>query len=163
MNLYELAQSFKEVEQKLNLADSDDELQFYADTLDSIEVVFEEKIENIAKWIKNLDAEEEALYNEEKRLNARRKAISNRKESLKNYALQAMQLKDVTNVRGEVLKINIRNNAPSLVVQDGANIPKGYYIPQEPKLDRTALKQAVKQGAKYDGVALVSSQSIVIK
>ena len=56
-----------------------------ADKLSELEMQYSDKVENIALWIKNLAADAEALSNEIKNLQGRKKACENKIDSLKKY------------------------------------------------------------------------------
>ena len=79
MNLYELSQNY------LAVQDMDLEPETLKDTLDSIEDAIEDKAENIAKWIRNLEADKKAFEEEEKRFKEKKQAADNRIKSLKLY------------------------------------------------------------------------------
>ena len=49
---------------------------------------------------------------------------------------------------------SLRPGTPSLMVIDEAAIPKIYWEPQEPRLNRQELASELKQGAEISGVAL---------
>jgi hypothetical protein len=59
------------------MADVLDE-QTFQDTLQAIEEVLEDKVENIGKFVRCLDADIEAIKTEEKRLADKRKALENK-------------------------------------------------------------------------------------
>jgi len=77
MNLYELSLSFQEVQNM----DLDPEVM--KDTLDSIGGTFENKAENMAKLIRNLESDRLAYKEEENRLKTKRQAVENKLEWLK--------------------------------------------------------------------------------
>ena len=85
-------------------------LQAWYDTLDGIEQEFEVKAENIAVFIKELNAEIEALKQEEERLRARRKAKENKAESLKDYLKSCMICIGRLKIDTVKARISIRNN-----------------------------------------------------
>ena len=58
--------------------------------LDELQLAREAKLENIALYIKNLQADAEAIREEEKALAERRKAKENRAASLKDYLSKAL-------------------------------------------------------------------------
>ena len=72
MNLYELSLSFQEVQNM----DLDPEVM--KDTLDSIEDAIENKAENMAKLIRNLESDRLAYKEEEDRLKTKRQAVENK-------------------------------------------------------------------------------------
>ena len=79
MNLYELAKSWNDL---LSMMDEipEDALR---DTLEGIEGEFDEKADNIACVIKQLTAESEAIQEEIKALESRRKAKNQKAEFLR--------------------------------------------------------------------------------
>jgi DNA mismatch repair ATPase MutS len=70
LKLYEISQNYSQL---LDMADVLDE-QTFQDTLQAIEEVLEDKVENIGKFVRCLDADIEAIKSEEKRLADKRKA-----------------------------------------------------------------------------------------
>ena len=72
MNLYELSLAFQEVQNM----DLDPEVM--KDTLDSIEDAIENKAENIAKLIRNLESDVSAYKEEEDRLKTKHQATENK-------------------------------------------------------------------------------------
>lgn len=89
MKLYELAVQFRELQDMLE--DENVDVEVIQNTLEGIEFEFTEKVENIAKLIKGLEAEEKAIKEEEERLSKRRKALENKREWLKQYLMENMQ------------------------------------------------------------------------
>ena len=86
MNLYELSIAFQEV-QNMEL-----DPEVMQDTLDSIEGAIENKAENIAKLIRNLESDVSAYKEEEDRLKTKRQATENKVKWLKTYLEDNMKL-----------------------------------------------------------------------
>ena len=88
MKLFEIIQ---EIANCVKRVDSDDYVNVESgeiidtEALDALKLERDVKIENIGKWILNLDAEEKALADQEKRFKERKEATKRKKESLKNY------------------------------------------------------------------------------
>ena len=57
---------------------------------------------------------------------------------------RAMQLTGKTKFKTELFGFSIQKNPPAVVIDNEEDIPKEYYIPQDPKLDRTAIKKFLK-------------------
>ena len=79
MNLYELSVAFQEVQNM----DLDPEVM--QDTLDSIEDAIENKAENIAKLVRNLESDVAAYKEEEDRLKTKCQSTENKVKWLKTY------------------------------------------------------------------------------
>lgn len=60
------------------------------DELDNLEMLKDEKVENIALFIKNLKAQENALDSEYKAMYARKKATVNKRQNLEKYLAKAL-------------------------------------------------------------------------
>ena len=72
------------------------ELISVAQALDALRMERDEKIENVACWVKNLCAEADAIRDEEDRLVKRRKAAETKAANLKAWLLAAMTREDGT-------------------------------------------------------------------
>ena len=157
--LYELTNQYQQL---LELESEIDE-QTFIDTLQSIDEAIEDKAENLAKVIKEIESTVSVITNEISRLQSKKQALNNRVANLKTYLQGEMEKVNKTKVKGALFTVNIQNNPPSLKVENTDKIPKGFYIEQEPTLDKKALKEAVKNGEVIEGVALVQTQSVRIR
>ena len=86
MRLYELTEQWDAVFNMMEDGETDEQVIF--DTLESIEGEIEDKADNYAKIIRNLQANADALKAEEERLYRRRKSAENHIQKLKD-TLQA--------------------------------------------------------------------------
>ena len=157
MNLYELSQNY------LAVQDMDLEPETLKDTLDSIEEAWEDKVENIVKLIRTVEAEEQAFAVEEKRFNAHKKTMANKKQWLKGYLADMMLLTGKTKCKVGVFNISLQNNPPSLDVLDESLLPKRFFIEQAPTIDKQAIKDLLKQGEEVPGAILKTSKSLRIR
>ncbi|MFA2689216.1 siphovirus Gp157 family protein, partial [Bacillus cereus] len=80
MKLYDLCSNYRELQ--MMIEDGVDPSSV-ADTLQAIEESIQDKAQNIALLIKNLEADTEAIKLEEKRLADRRRSVENNCKSLK--------------------------------------------------------------------------------
>lgn len=158
MKLYELNESFQQIQTLIE--EGQDGLQ---DTLESIELAIEEKLENIGKVIKNLEAEANAFKEEEKRLADRRRSLENNIKHLKQYAENSMVVTGDKKIKAGLFTFAIQKNPPSVSVFNDVIVPKKYYVPVDPKLDKTKIKEDLKNGENIPGVELKQSESLRIK
>ena len=129
------------------------------DLLDNLQMERVGKIEQIALWVKNLNADAAALKAEKDAFAAREKAAKNKAESLKQYLSYALC--------GEPFKtdrcaVSFRKSE-QIKIDEGAEIPEEYLKYKEPDVDKTALKKAVKNGLAVKGVEIVEKQNLQIK
>ena len=157
MNLYELSVAFQEVQNM----DLDPEVM--KDTLDSIGGTFENKAENMAKLIRNLESDRLAYKEEEDRLKTKRQAVENKLEWLKTYLKDCMKLTGKTKFKSGVFKFSIQKNPVSVNITNKKIIPEDYLIPQPPKVNNTTLKKALKDGIEVPGVELKQTEGLRIR
>lgn len=126
---------------------------------DSLQMERDEKIESIALYIKDLKAEAEALKAEKLAFAERQKVAENKVESLKNYLAYAL--------KGQAFKST--KAVVSFRKTQQVDIPDIYALDEnflkyaEPTADKTAIKEAIKQGKTVAGATLVENTSIIIK
>ena len=135
-----------------------------AEQLDKLQMEREKKLENVACWIKDLKAEAEALKAEKQALAERQKVAENKAESLKKWLAYALQ--------GEKFKttkcaISFRKTEAVEVTDEGLNnLMKEHdelLTYKAPEPNKTAIKDALKDGLNVPGVQLVQNVSTIIK
>lgn len=158
MKLYELTDDFMQVQSMI-----EDGQEGLEDTLESINLEIEDKLENVGKVIRNLEAESAAFKEEEKRLADKRKTIDNNIKNLKLYAEQSLKATGQRKVKAGLFTFNIQKNPPSIDITDKDLIPQKYYVPVEPKLDKQTIKDLLKNGENVPGVELVQGEGLRFK
>ncbi|KXA10154.1 siphovirus Gp157 family protein [Finegoldia magna] len=160
MNLFELTENYVKFFTEFDNADEiTDEMQEMANNLN---VEIEEKCDNYAKMIKNLEADVEAYKNQEKIFNEKRKSAENKVKWLKQNLQASMELQGRKKVKTDLFSFNIQKNAPSLEIRDENNIDDSYYV-IERKLNKRELLNDIKEGLIVDGVELKQSESLRIR
>lgn len=118
------------------------------------------KIENIALWIKNLLSEAAGIDAECKNLTERKKSAEKRAEGLKRYLSENMNGTKFSTPR---VAISFRKSEAVEILSD-QDIPDDFVkIVEERKIDKTAIKQAIKADREVPGAVLVERQNIQIK
>lgn len=119
------------------------------------------KIESIALWIKDLNAEGQAIKNEMKSLADRAEQKEKKAISLKKYLSYILE-----GQRFETPKVDISyRKSVSVSVADESVITDERFIrvKESRTIDKLALKEALKSGEQIQGAELVESQNIQIK
>ena len=131
-----------------------------ASDLDELQMARQDKIENIGLYIKNLEAEKEAVKHEKDNFADREKRLDKKIESLKGYLGYALQ--------GQ--KFSTPKVAVSFRKSESVHITDEYLIPDEYKIftvvkkpDKKVLKDALKKGKEITGCELVEKNNINIK
>ena len=126
---------------------------------EELNMAIEDKIESLCLWVKNLDAEAEAIKAEENALKDRRQRKENRAASIRQY-IQGF----LAGSKFETSKVAITYRKSEVVeVAEGASIPDAFLKPQPAKVDKTLLKKAIKDGEHFEGVQLIEKQNMSIK
>ena len=141
------------------------ELGSVVQALDALRMAREEKLENVACWVKNLSAEADAIREEENRLIKRRKAAETKAANLKAWLLAAMTREDGTTDKlktGRVM-ISVKKNPPSTVVDDDL-LPSTYKVAKITYLaNKELIKRELLSGGEVPGAHLEYGRSVVIK
>lgn len=122
--------------------------------IDALKMERENKLENIALWIKNLTAEEEALKREKATFEARRKATENKAKSLKSYLIGALNGQKFKTTKVQVTK----RKTISVNITNELALPE-IYVRRETIIDKRAIKQALDNGEDIAGAELVEGLS----
>lgn len=133
--------------------------------LESLQIEREAKIENVALWIKDLKAEAEAIKAEKLALAERQKVAENKAESLKKWLAYAL---DGEKFKTAKCSVSFRNTESVEVTPEGLeNLMRGgndeLLTYKQPEPNKTAIKQAIKDGLNVQGVQLVQNVSTIIK
>lgn len=115
------------------------------------------KADAFGGYVKDLEAREEMIAAEIARLAARRKALENRLKWMTTYAAVALQRMGRPKIVGTLFTLAIQKNNPSLHITVLADALAAEYVrvkPEQREPDKKALLDAVKAGAKIDGVEL---------
>ena len=133
--------------------------------LDKLQMEREKKLENVACWIKDLKAEAEALKNEKQALAERQRVAENKANSLKKYLAYALDGKKFSTAKCAVSfrtteSVEVTTEGLENLMRDGKDDLLTYKTPEP---NKTAIKQAIKDGLNVAGVQLVQNTSTIIK
>lgn len=152
MNLYEINNAMQEC---INLETGEIDLELF----EKLQLEKDEKIENIALWIKNLSSDVESMENEKKAFEERIKACKNKVSSLKAYLEMVLNGEKFQTSR---CSITFRKSK-SIEVTDISKLEKNYLKYAEPTADKTAIKKAIESGVTVVGASLVENLNVQIK
>lgn len=142
MKLYEIAEEYAALLDMLS--DEEVEEEVLRDTMEAINMEFEDKADNYAKIIRELEAGAETLKAEERRLSSRRKRLENRSQWLKNELEANMRFIGKTKFRTDLFSFNIQKNAglqPLIIDGTLEDIPGRFLIPQPPVVNNEAVRK----------------------
>ena len=163
-NLYVLVGNLKEFEYLYSQAETDEELLEAERYLIDAEIELTEKVENIAKFIKNLEAERESFKKESDRLASKAKSFANKVDNLKRYLQESLEVSGVDKVKGQLFTVSLQNNAMSLDVSSTEHIPMEFKRTPEPVVNKRELLKHIKDtGEIFEGVEVKQTRSIRIR
>ena len=156
MTLYELDKAIADFELIVN----EDGEVLNIDELDELQLAREQKIEGISLWIKNLEAEREAVKHEKDNFADREKRLGKKIDSLKGYLTYALDGQKFSTPK---VAVSFRKSE-SVLIKDEYLIPDDYCeftVTRRP--NKTNLKKALKDGKEIMGVELVEKSNVQIK
>lgn len=160
-SMYELSGDFKLVSAMEENAETDEELQMIKDTLDAIVAELDVKLENSAKFIKNLESDVDGLEKEINRL----KKIKKRKESLierlKLNCDSAMKLNNETTKKAGTFTFSYRKSEKTIV--DDVNKLPDELKKVEYKPMAAEIKKYIKEHGSVDGARIEICMNLQIK
>lgn len=146
-------------EQILNCVDTETGEIIDPEKLSQLQMDFDDKVEGIALWIKDLLSDAAAIKAEKDKLNERQKVCENKAKNLKEYLSGFLAGQKFKTPR---VAISYRKSE-SVNVSDIWKIPDDYLKYKDPEPDKTKIKSALKAGVSIPGVELIENRNIQIK
>ena len=160
MKLFEINAALEEL---LNQQDPETgELTCDLDQLDALMMERDEKLEGLALYVKNADAEAKAIREEEKTLAERRRSLENKAERAKGFLAEQLA--------GE--KFSTPKVAVSYRKSEQVEVSMAFFTEEsnerflrfkDPEADKTAIKNALKAGETVPGAEIVSKMNMILK
>lgn len=151
--LYEIDQGI------LNCLDMETGEVIDPDKLSELQMERDTKIENVALWIKNLNADIAAYKAEKDSFAEKEKQAKTKLEGLKNWLTFALN-----GNKFNTAKVSVSYRKSEAVEVDEEAVPKKWMVKKVTFApDKTAIKNAIKQGQKIKGCTLVEKNNIQIK
>lgn len=161
MNLYDIDQAL------LALVDLETGEILDYEAFAELKMAREEKIEGMALWCKNLDAEATAIKAEEDALAERRKALEKRSKSLKEYLTMILDGGKFSTARvactfRKSKAVEIPDEAAFIQAMEASQHYE-YLKYSAPKVNRTEITNAIKAGKEVPGAQLIEKNNLSIK
>lgn len=139
-----------------------------AEALDALQMEREAKIEGVALWVKDLKVESDAVKVEADKLNARKKALDNKIDAIKNWLAMALNGEKLRTPRCYVYqthnqRVKIEDEPGLVKFLQTLEKPDKFLRFKEPELRKDDIKKALKSGYVIPGAELEETESIVIK
>ena len=115
--------------------------------LDNLEIAQNNKIENIACYIKNLHSEVFAIENEIKTLSQRKKVKENQLKRIKEYLANFLKLKDIKKIETPKAVVSFRKSEQLEITDEEEAIEwcrhRGF-LKNKPEIDKAEVKKYIK-------------------
>jgi hypothetical protein len=162
--LYQISKEFQELAVLADTAEEDLAVAIH-DTMGAIQAEFEDKGKAIAMLTLNIDGDLEAIQSQIDRLAERKRIITNRKESLKEYLRTNMEASGITRISHPLFTISLGKGRPVVVIDNEKAIPEDYFNTKVTSIpDKAMIAKAIKEGADIPGAhSEIGKSSISIK
>lgn len=160
-SIYELNKNYQEVAALLETAETEEELQAINDTLEMLDVSIEEKVENTAKYIKNVESDIEGIKAEINRLTALKKQKERNTEWLKTNIEYALKTKGIDKLEVGTFKCGYRKSEKTIV--DDVNKLPDELKKVEYKPMAAEIKKYIKEHGSLDGARIETCMNFYIK
>ncbi|CAA9889093.1 conserved hypothetical protein [Candidatus Methylobacter favarea] len=164
LSLYDLSSHYLSALDTLTDPEMDLPAEVINDTLEALTGEIEDKAVNVAKFMRNMETTALAIKEAEAAMAKRRKALENRVSWMKAYLKENMEKSGITKIECPYFKLSLQANPSAVTVLDEAAIPAEFKEPVISwKIDKTAIKEAIKLGKSVPGADLVNGSRLVIK
>lgn len=164
MRLYEISDIYRNV---INAVENEEvNYNDIKEALDVIEDDFDNKVDNTACLIKDMQGDVEKMKTEEKNLSQRRKFMEKRIDDLKQYLSYNLLAVGKRKLETSRNKISFRKSS-ALKIDDeksfAAFYPEYCNVETVYKVDKNRVKQSIKNGEVIEGASVIESDNIQIK
>jgi len=159
MKLYELTEQHREL---AVLAESDegDLSEALADTFEALEGEFNDKAISVIHVVKNMDADGDAIDNEIKRLQARKKSVQNKQNWMREYLRSNMEASGISKIECPIFTIALAKGRDIVEITDEGKIDAEYLnIKTSVTPIKADILKALKEGKEVSGCRLSKSNS----
>lgn len=158
MNVFELNNAIKQVQEK----DLDPET--LKDTLESLELPRNEKLDNVATWIEENNMKLQWLKEKKRQLSDVEASIKNQNERLQEFLTHAIDDSGQKEIQTENHILKPRNYKDSVIVEATEKLPIDYIVCSEVvKPNKKLIYEDLKKGKSITGAHLKSNRKTVIK
>ena len=157
MNVFELNTAIKQVQEM------DIDSETLADTLESLELPRNEKLDNVASWIEENEMKIEWLKGKRKQLSDVETQLKKQTDRLQDFLTQAIDDSGKKEIQTENHLLKPRNYRDSVIVEATKDLPIDYVIRKEViQPDKKLLYKDLKAGKEISGAHLKSNRKTVI-
>ena len=166
-NLSLIKYELKEINNIINFLDSENnelDEKTINDTKESVELLLAEKSNQLELILKDLESKEEKCKEIADFYAKKAKQANEKRKALKELIITTMTKLGTKRINTETGTFTIKNNAPSLIIDDESLIPQKFITHiSSTKIEKNEIKKEIKNGAEIPGVHLETTQSLLVK
>ena len=166
MQLYKIAGELETLIESYNSTDLAPEEQNAIElSMTGLSLAFNDKAVAVAKYILTEESDIESIETEIKRLALLKDRKEGKNHWLKTYLFNQMNVLGLKEVKNEIVTLKIKNNPPSVIIEDESLVPDEYkrIIPEKKEIDKNKIKDSWKLGIGVKGTRVENKQSLTIK
>jgi hypothetical protein len=160
MNLAFSAIHYRSIRDRIRTQDPDIDDQTLADTVEGL-TDLHEIVQAIIRSALADEALATGLKGRIAEMQDRLDRLQDRASKRRQIAKDVMTELDLKKITAPDFTASIRAGTPALMVIDEAAVPKIYWEPRDPRLNRQELVSDLKQGAEIAGVALSNPEPVL--
>lgn len=162
--LYELSDAIRQViDRGFALDEETGEITFDETNLDELRIMFREKAEACALYVKDQRALAKAIRDEERLLAERRRSAERRAGRVERYLLAHIDELPDRRLETQRVALSTRRSTAVEVVNDGM-VPDEYMTYKTTKtVNRDAIRKALKAGESVPGCQLEERTNVIIR
>lgn len=158
MQLFEINEAIKAVLDKDDL-----DPVMLKDTLDSLKIAREEKLDGLAGAIEQSTADADFLTSKIRKLQDQKRFAENRIKNLNSYMTDVMDNANLKTLKTKHYILKPRNYRAKTVITDEHRVPKNYFVEKlDVKIDKTAIYKDLKDGKQITGAHLEPNRKTTI-
>jgi len=167
LKLYEIAGQYRQLAE--TLADSDFDPATIADTIEAsgLTDALQEKARGVELVARAAEVHVPAIDAEIARLQALKAHRQKVARGLREYLKAQMEVAGIDKIDCPLFRLTLKKNPPAVEVFDERQVPAAFWVtpapqPPEPRIDKAALKAAIKAGAEVPGARLVQANRLEV-
>ena len=167
MKLFEIAGEYRLLAEKLAAADFD--AATIADTIEAsgLTDALQEKAQGVELVARAAEAFCPAIDAEIARLQALKAHRQKIAVGLREYLRSQMEVAGIERISCPLFDLKLKKNPPAVEVFDERQVPEHFWVtpepkPVEPRIDKTAVKAAIKAGIEVAGARLVQATRLEV-
>jgi predicted transcriptional regulator len=149
--LYELTEEARELQDMIEEYPP----ETFSDTIESLQLMIEDKADSYAAVNQNITNEIAALKAEEERLSARRKSLESNQKRLKDAIKNAMEILGQNKIKTEKFTFSVSKNGGSQPIEVDAELLPDNYKKVIVEPDKELISKASESGIDIPGVKVL--------